>query len=387
MKMGGAGDGGARARRRWRVASVIGTRPEAIKMGPVLRELGRRSNLEQRVILTGQHSGLAAMLEPAGALEMVELRCGREQRSVPRLRERLHRLLARHFAHDPADLVLVHGDTASAFAGALAAWSFGIPIGHVEAGLRSFDLKQPWPEEGNRVAIDALSTLLFAPTPAAARNLAAEARVKGRILVTGNSGIDALLAARDRVRAEGVPLRPERLRTIVVTCHRKENQGSAIQPVCAALKRLVRRHPVRIVLPLHPNPEVSGPIAAALAGTRRIALIAPPDHEGMVALMDRCWLILSDSGGLQEEGPALGKPVLVLRDVTERAEALATENVELVGTATQSIVDAVSRLIADPARYRRMARPCLAFGDGRAAPRIAAAIDAWLAASARRISC
>ena len=369
---------GESRRRGYRIACVIGTRPEAIKMAPLVRELALRPGLRQQVILTGQHRGLADTIAPDGSVLLHELACRTSQGSAARFRESLHRRLAQHFAAEPADLVLVHGDTASALAGAFAAHACGIPIGHVEAGLRSFDLSQPWPEEGYRIAIDALSTLLFAPTAGAARNLEAEWRVKGHIVVTGNTGIDALLAARAQDPPLPLAIADGPHRTLLVTCHRKENMGPPTEAICTALKRLVRRYPLRIVLPLHPNPDVRGPIAATLAGVPRIALIEPPDHPGMVALMDRCWLILADSGGLQEEGPALGKPVLVLRAVTERPEAMETENIELVGTGARTIVEAVARLIAEPDRYRRMARPSFPFGDGRAAPRIARAVEAWL---------
>ena len=359
-----------------RVVSVVGTRPEAIKMAPLVRALAERPWVWQEVVLTGQHTGLAAMCGRATRTDLRELDCAPRGRTAMKLRETLHRVLAGHLKQAPADLVLVQGDTASAFAGALAARDCGVPLGHVEAGLRSFDLRQPWPEEGNRVAIDALSDLLFAPTEAAARNLAADWRVKGRVFVTGNTGIDALFEARSRLPA--ATAEEQDRKTILVTCHRKENRGEPVRAVCAALKRLVRELPLRVELPLHPNRHVRGEIEALLGGEEWISLREPLEHEDMVALIDRSWLILTDSGGLQEEGPALGKPVLVLRNVTERGEAVETENVALVGTATERIVAAVTALLDDEERYARMARPSLPFGDGRASARIADAIEAWL---------
>lgn len=348
-------------------------------MAPLVRALARRGDIAQEVILTGQHQGLAGMFDSG---VVAELACDPKGRTAPRLREALHRAISRHPGTTGADLVLVQGDTASAFAGALAARSCGIPVGHVEAGLRSFDLKQPSPEEGNRTAIDALSDLLFAPTEAAAANLRADWRVKGRVFVTGNTGIDALLQARGEPPEAQAARDGDRI--ILVTCHRKENQGEPVRSICAALRRIVRELPLRIVLPLHPNPHVRREVERLLGGEPRIALLEPLEHREMVRLMDASWLILTDSGGLQEEGPALGKPVLVMRNVTERAEGVASDNIELVGTETDGIVAAVSRLLAEPERYARMSQPAFPFGDGRASERIVAAIDGWFAGRERR---
>jgi UDP-N-acetylglucosamine 2-epimerase (non-hydrolysing) len=358
--------------------SVIGTRPEAIKMEPVIRALSRLPWIDQQLVLTGQHAGLAAMLPKLGGCCVRQLRYDPRGRTPAGLRESLHRTLCRHLAPEAADLVLVHGDTTTALAGAFAARDLGIPVGHVEAGLRTFDFRRPWPEEGHRTAIDALSALLFAPTGTAARNLERDWRVKGHIFVTGNTGIDALFAARTGEPAPAAPGTGDERKTVLVTCHRKENQGEPARRVCAALKRLVREHPLDIVLPLHLNPHVRAPFERLLAGEPRISLVEPLLHGDMVRLMERCWLILTDSGGLQEEGAALGRPVLVLRDVTERGEAVESENVALVGTCADRVTAEVAGLLADPDRYERMAQPTLAFGDGRAAPRIASAIDAWL---------
>jgi UDP-N-acetylglucosamine 2-epimerase (non-hydrolysing) len=370
----------ARASPRRRIVSIVGTRPEAIKMAPVVRAIAARSRFDQQLVLTGQHKGLMPFFAGIAPGAVRELRYDPRGRTAPKLRESLHKVLCGHFQREQADLVLVQGDTASAFAGALAARDCGLPVGHVEAGLRSHDLRQPWPEEGNRVAIDALSDLLFAPTEAAANNLVLDRRVKGAIHITGNTGIDALFHARDAAPAQAEAGERKGRKTILVTCHRKENQGERARAVCAALKRLVRTLAVDVVLPLHPNRHVRHEIEGLLAGEPRIHLVEPLDHGAMVRLMDRSWLILTDSGGLQEEGPALGKPVLVLRDVTERGEAVETDNVELIGTDGDRIVAAVSALFRDGARYARMSRPSLPFGDGKAAPRIVDAVEAWLGA-------
>lgn len=347
---------------------VVGTRPEAIKMAPVAHALAARPSLAPRILLTGQHGGLDGF----GGLAAETLRFDPRDRSPARLREALHRGLARRFAAAPPDLVLVHGDTSSALAGAMAARAHNVPLGHVEAGLRSFDLRQPWPEEGNRMAIDALADLLFAPTEGAAANLAADWRVKGRVLVTGNTGIDALFAAL--AEAPPPPADPPLL---LVTCHRKENQGAPTARICAAVKHLVRTLPVEAALPLHPNRHVRAEVERLLGGEPGVTLLEPLAYPGMIRLLARSWAILSDSGGLQEEGPALGKPVLVLRDTTERPEAIACGSAMLVGTEEERIVAAVNDLFNDAELYARMSRPAFPFGDGRAAARIAAAVEAW----------
>jgi len=355
--------------------SIVGTRPEAIKMAPVAEALAGRNGFVHDILLTGQHQGLARHFERVAA----ELPADQRPRSPAKLRERLHRLIGPELKRLAPDLVLVHGDTSSALAGALAARDRAIPIGHVEAGLRSFDMRQPWPEEGNRIAIDALSDLLFAPTERAARNLAQEYRVRGQIWVTGNTGIDAVLReaaripAEERVRECGPPL-------VLVTCHRKENQGAPAEAVCRAVRTIARSLYVRVAFVLHPNPIVRAAVAPLVAGEPNVALFDPLDYPAMVRLVARSALILTDSGGLQEEGPALGKPVLVLRDVTERPEALAGAGIALVGTEPAAVVGAVAGLLADPERLRRLSVPSFPFGDGGAAPRIAAAIERWFEA-------
>ena len=273
------------------------------------------------------------------------------------------------------DMVIVQGDTTSAWAAALAAHRHGVPVGHVEAGLRSHDLANPFPEERNRVAIDAISTLLFAPTDDARRNLITESSAAGRIIVTGNTGIDALLAMRESAR--NWRLHDGGTRLILVTCHRRENIGAGIASICAALRQLAERRDVQIVLPVHPNPDVRAGVEQALAGIQRIQLLPALSYPEMVRLMDAAHLILSDSGGLQEEAPALGVPLLVLRDNTERPEALATGNIALVGTDTDRIIAAATRLLDDPVAHAAMSRPAYPYGQGDAAERILDAIEDW----------
>jgi UDP-N-acetylglucosamine 2-epimerase (non-hydrolysing) len=345
-------------------------------MAPVARVLDTRAGIDHRLVLTGQHAGLSGHFDLPEA-KLRELDYDPRGRTPRGLRRSLHEQLCGHLRRQPVDLVLVQGDTASAVAGACAARDCDIPLGHVEAGLRSFDLRQPHPEEGHRIVVDALSQLLFAPTEAAADNLRRDGRVGGTIAVTGNSGIDALLHMQARLAPSGGRRKGGR-RLILATCHRRENRGLPARGVCDALKRLVRELPVRVAAPLHPNRHTRHAVEEALAGTEHIELLEPLGYEQMVRLMDESWLILSDSGGLQEEAPALGTPLLVLRNVTERPEALATGNIELVGTDPGRIVAAVAGLLADRKRYARMSKPAFPFGDGRASERIADAVEQWL---------
>ncbi len=276
------------------------------------------------------------------------------------------------------DLVIVQGDTSSALGGAMAAHEAGLPIGHVEAGLRSYDRAMPWPEEGNRIAIDEIADLLFAPTPGAAANLHREG-FSGTVHVTGNTGIDALHAtlatlprATHKLAAVGAAL------NIVVTCHRRENWGPGLGSLAVALVTLAAEGCAAIEVVLHPNPRVAEVMHLLFAGQPGICLSLPTSHPAMIDRLRRADLVLSDSGGVQEEAPALGVPLLVLRDKTERPEAIACGNAILVGTTTGKVLSEVRRLHADRAALAAMARPALPFGDGRSAPRIAALIRAWL---------
>ena len=354
------------------IVSVVGTRPEAIKMTPVVRAFAERG-LRQEVVLTGQHSGLEKSFDlPRRAVSSLGINL--KDQSAGEIREAIHLALLRRFMVRRPDIVLVQGDTSSALGAALAAYDCGVPIGHVEAGLRSGDRRQPWPEEENRILIDRMADLLFAPTDTAAANLARERDVRGRIFVTGNTGIDALLLARPPVP----PQLESGRKTILVTCHRRENQSVRLRAVAGVLKRMAAELPVEIRFVLHSNPHLRRSVERLLAGAPNVALVEPLDHRAMVGLMDRSWLILTDSGGIQEEAPALGRPVLVLRDRTERVEALASGSVELVGTRPERIFAAVARLLAEPELYAQMARPRFPFGDGQAAPRIAEIVEAHL---------
>jgi UDP-N-acetylglucosamine 2-epimerase (non-hydrolysing) len=273
----------------------------------------------------------------------------------------------------PPELLIVHGDTSSALGAALAGFTARVPVAHVEAGLRTHDPRLPWPEEEYRTAIDASADLLFAPTELAARNLREE-EVPGEIHVTGNTGIDALLASEGRLPSPS--LRESGLPRVLVTCHRRESWSDGLETIAAALVELARS--ARIDLVLHPNAYVAGRMRDLLGEVEGIALIPPCDHQQLVRRMRDAGLILSDSGGIQEEAPALGTPLLVLRDKTERPEAIAAGNARLVGTDTKRIVAEAQRLLANPLALAAMSRRSFPFGDGHAAPRIAAIIEDWL---------
>lgn len=344
----------------------MGTRPEAIKLAPLVlaaRDAG------QHVILctTGQHLELArAALDWFGLAPDLALAC-----PVGTLAETSAGLIARlseAVAQLRPDRVIVQGDTVSAFAGAFAAHLARCSVAHVEAGLRSGDRRDPWPEEANRRLIAQLSDLHFAPTEAAAAALRAENIAAARIHVTGNTGLDALRLIRARRTAPG----PHRAgpRMILVTCHRRESFGAPIRAIAAALRRLAARGDVTLRVLLHPNPNAGAVLAAELAGCANVALTPPLDYPDFVAALAASHLVLTDSGGVQEEAPALGVPLLVLREVTERPEGVAAGAARLVGTDPDRIVDATNRLLDDPLAHAAMAQARNLYGDGFAAQRI-----------------
>lgn len=354
---------------------VIGTRPEAIKMLPVVRALRAEPGLRPIVLVTGQHGAMVDQVFGSfGERPDQDLGLAAGQSLSDQTAQLLQTLPPAFARHRPA-LVLVHGDTTTAMAAALAAFYAGIPIGHVEAGLRSHDICDPWPEEYNRVAIDAMASLLFAPTEAAAEHLRRESPRPRGIAVTGNTGIDALLHIEARLTGEelrgvGPPHDPAR-HLIVVTAHRRESFGGGIERICQALVRIAARGDVDLIYPVHPNPEVREVAYALLSRVEGIYLVAPLDYPQMVTAMKRATLILTDSGGIQEEAPALGTPVLVMREATERGETVAAGLALLVGTNPDRIVQETSRLLDHPEHPARRQPKAFPYGDGAAAPRIA----------------
>jgi UDP-N-acetylglucosamine 2-epimerase (non-hydrolysing) len=354
------------------VTIVLGTRPEAIKLAPVIQAFQKDPAFTTRVVLTGQHREMVTqVMELFGISADHDLALMAPQQTLTHITCAALEGLKQEFARHRPDLVLVQGDTTTAFAAALAAFYEQIPVGHVEAGLRTDNLLDPFPEEANRRLISQLAQLHFAPTERSAANCRASG-VVGEILTTGNTVIDALLLMAQQAAPfalEGFDAARQRL--ILVTVHRRENWGERLQSIGNGLLQLLQRFDdVAILLPLHRNPTVREPLQALLGEHPRAHLCEPLDYDRLVAAMRECTLVLSDSGGLQEEAPALGKPVLVLRRTTERPEAVDAGTARLVGTDAATIVNEAARLLDDPAAYDTMARAHNPFGDGLASGRI-----------------
>ncbi len=373
-----------------RILSVFGTRPEAIKMAPVVTALRAAADCESFVCVTGQHRAmLDQVLELFAITPNFDLAVMQANQDLTHVTTAVLGGMGHVLEATRPDRVLVHGDTTTTFAAALAAFYRRIPVGHVEAGLRTFDIYAPWPEEMNRRLADAICDLYFAPTAAARDNLLREGAPADRIVVTGNTVIDALLhvagglrgdaafqeAMRRRFDFLGAALEQGR-RLILVTGHRRENFGPGFERICRALARLAERQDVEVLYPVHLNPNVREPVGRILGDRPRVHLIEPVDYRAFVWLMDRAHLIITDSGGIQEEAPSLGKPVLVMRETTERPEAVEAGTVRLVGTDEERIVAEAARLLDDADAYSAMARAHNPYGDGRAAERIVATLGA-----------
>lgn len=359
-----------------RVLSVFGTRPEAVKMAPVVRALQADPLFQSRIVVTGQHREmLDQVLEHFALHPDYDLHLMQPRQTLHDLLARIVQGLNPILHKERPHLVLVHGDTSTCFGGALAAFYYGIPVGHVEAGLRTGQRDDPFPEEMHRRLTTSLTSLHFAPTAQAKQNLLAEGIREQDIVLTGNTVIDAL---KWTVRPNHRYFSPEleRLATstrklILVTAHRRENLGAPLDRLCLSIRRIVARHEnVEVVFPMHKNPRVREQVKGHLDDCERVSLLEPPGYADFANLMQRVFLVLTDSGGLQEEAPALGKPVLVLRDTTERPEGIAAGTSILVGTECDAIESAVDRLLLDAAAYDGIARVINPFGDGRAAERI-----------------
>lgn len=366
-----------------KVLAIFGTRPEAIKMAPVVSKLLGSTRLTTRICVTAQHRQMLDQvltlfgIRPDHDLDLME-----PNQTLDGLTARVLTGVGKVIDQERPDVVLVHGDTTTTLAASLAAFYRRIPVGHVEAGLRSGSLTAPWPEEMNRRVATLATRFHFAPTQGAKRNLLAERVPENEIYVTGNTVIDALVKTAAKTRAVDASvwntrfpfLDPSR-RLVLVTGHRRENFGEGFQNICDALIDLADRFDIQVVYPVHPNPNVRDPVAARLGKHPHIVLIDPLDYEPFVALMDRSFLIITDSGGVQEEAPSLGKPVLVMRETTERPEAVDAGTVILVGTERQKIADEAAKLLTDKTHYDRMAEAINPYGDGLASERIRSILE------------
>lgn len=362
-----------------KVMSVFGTRPEAIKMAPLVKELAKHPDLESICCLTGQHREmLDSVMEIFQLQGDYDLNIMEKKQTLSTITTKT--LLGMDTVIDQChpDLILVHGDTSTTFAGALSAFYHRVPIGHVEAGLRTWDKYSPYPEEMNRTLVGDMADLHFSPTVANRRNLEREA-IRGEMFITGNTAIDAMSYTVRDDYSFSTPLLNDLdftgKRIIAVTCHRRENYGKPMEDIMSAIAEVVRLHSdVEVVYPVHLSPVVQECAAKYLGGKDRIHLIPPLDVQEMHNLISRCYMVMTDSGGLQEEAPALGKPVLVMRRETERPEAIEAGTVRLAGVEYNSILDLANALLDDPALYASMAKAVNPYGDGHACQRIAQAI-------------
>lgn len=366
---------------------VFGTRPEAIKMAPLALNLAQDDRFESRVCVTGQHRQmLDQVLELFEITPDYDLNIMKPGQDLTDVTTAILQGLNPVLAEFKPDVVLVHGDTATTLATSLAAYYQQIPIAHVEAGLRTNNLYSPWPEEGNRRLTGTLAALHFAPTSTSRDNLLKEGTDAATIYTTGNTVIDALLEVVRKLESPALKSHFEKQfefldasrRMVLVTGHRRENFGDGFERICQALVQTARQFPdVDVVYPVHLNPNVREPVNRLLAGVSNIHLIEPLDYLPFVYLMSRSYLILTDSGGIQEEAPALGKPVLVMRDTTERPEAVAAGTVKLVGTDVDSIKEHLVQLLTDEATYREMSVAHNPYGDGKACARILDALSVF----------
>ena len=365
--------------KKYKIMSVFGTRPEAIKMAPLVKELGKYDDLESICCLTGQHREmLDSVMEIFKLQADFDLNIMEKRQTLSTITTKTLLGMERVMEQCKPDMILVHGDTSTTFAGALAAFYHQVPVGHVEAGLRTFDKYSPFPEEMNRTLVGDIADLHFSPTRANAGNLRRES-VAGEIFITGNTAIDAMgyTVKTDRKFQNELLNRLdfEHHRIIAVTCHRRENYGKPMEDIMSAIAEVVRTHEdVEVVYPVHLSPVVRECAQKYLGGKERIHLIDPLDVEEMHNLLARCFMVMTDSGGLQEEAPALGKPVLVMRRETERPEAIAAGTAKLAGVTYEGVLAEANRLLDDPAAYQAMAKAVNPYGDGHACRRIAQAI-------------
>ena len=368
-----------------RFLCVVGTRPEAIKLAPLILELARHAHVT--TVCSGQHTSLAQEpLKWFGIKPDDEIVVGSECRTLATLTGALLAPMERMIGKHKCDIIIAQGDTTTVLVAALISFYLGIPFAHVEAGLRSRNLRAPFPEEFNRIVASRVAHWHFCPTMRAAANLRAEGVDSSRLFITGNTGIDALRLTLER--AEAGVASSHGLRRILLTTHRRENQGRRMETICQAVREIVHEFKdVEFVVPVHPAPRVRCTIEELLGGCDRIQLLPPITYQRLVTEMSQCYLILTDSGGIQEEAPYLKKPVLVLRDVTERPETIDLGIARLVGTEPACLIGAVRELLTDPTLYSRMAGGGSPYGDGYAAQRIASALGVVKGSELAREDC
>lgn len=374
-----------------KVITIFGTRPEAIKMAPLVKELESRQEIENKVCVTAQHRQmLDQVLDLFHITPDFDLNIMKTKQSLTGITNRVLEGLEEIFAKEKPDLILVHGDTTTTFAGALAAFYQKINVGHVEAGLRTFDKYFPFPEEMNRKLTGAIADIHFAPTTGSKSNLLREGIDEKKIFVTGNTVIDAMKYTVDSSYVFNNPelnnIDYNGKKVIMVTAHRRENWGAGIQNICEALKEIVTKNEdAEIVYLVHLNPVVRDVVYKNLDGVDRVHLLPPLDTKETHNLMNKCYMVMTDSGGLQEEAPHLGKPVLVLRDVTERPEAVQAGTVKLLGTDKEIIINEANKLLRDSNEYNNMSHAVNPYGDGKASKRIADAILYYFGLSDKNI--
>ena len=368
-----------------KVLTVFGTRPEAIKMAPIVRALANDCRFDARVCVSAQHREmLDQVLDLFDIVPDYDLNLMKPGQTLPEITSRILLELTPVLKQFAPDVVLVHGDTATTFGASLAAYYEQIAVGHVEAGLRTGDIYSPWPEEANRKLTGAITKYHFAPTITSKANLLRENYAEADIHVTGNTVIDALLTTVEKLNSNpslqlqidmDFPYLKDYNRLILVTGHRRESFGAGFERICEALREIARSNPQDLILyPVHLNPNVQKPVNRILFGIQNVKLIEPQSYLPFVYLMNKSYLIVTDSGGIQEEAPSLGKPVLVMRDTTERPEAVEAGTVVLVGTDVAKIVSTVSKLLSDKDEYSRMSTAHNPYGDGQAAPKILKAL-------------
>jgi UDP-N-acetylglucosamine 2-epimerase (non-hydrolysing) len=364
-----------------KILSVFGTRPEAIKMAPIVLKLAADPRFDAKVCVTGQHAEMLDQVNSLfGIVPDIDLKIMKAGQGLTHITTAVLQGMEGVLAEMRPDYVLVHGDTTTSTAAALAAFYAGVKVAHVEAGLRTHNLQSPWPEEANRQITGRLSNLHFAPTMLSQNNLLAEAVPQDAIHVTGNSVIDALLMVKDKIEndaalnaqyCEQFPFLDSSKRLILVTGHRRENHDGGIARVCEALAQIAARGDVQIIYPVHLNPKVKSAVDTVLSGVDNVFLTEPQSYLPFVWLLNRCSIVVTDSGGLQEEAPSFGKPVLVTRDTTERPEAVDAGTVKLIGTDTDALISQVNHLLDDNAAYTAMSMAHNPYGDGQTAQRIA----------------